>query len=71
MNNVYAGLILTTLAGLSTAIGSLIAFTCRKDNYKVLAFFMGTSAGVMIYISFMELLPEAMIILEQVSGKKG
>lgn len=50
---------LTLLAGLSTGIGSLIAFVAHKGNNRFLSFALGFSAGVMIYISFMALLPNA------------
>ncbi|CAM2945775.1 zinc transporter ZupT [Helicobacter burdigaliensis] len=52
-------MILTLLAGFSTAIGSVIAFFSKKDNLRILSFGLGFSAGVMIYISFMEILPSA------------
>lgn len=51
--------ILTLLAGLSTGIGSLIAFLTRKTNTRFLAVALGFSAGVMVYISLTELLPQA------------
>ncbi|MFA5629480.1 MAG: zinc transporter ZupT [Dehalococcoidales bacterium] len=57
--NVGFALLLTTLAGLSTGIGSLIAFFIRKPNPSTLAVLLGLSAGVMIYISFTELLGTA------------
>ena len=50
---------LTLLAGLSTGIGSLIAFLAKKTNTKFLSSALGLSAGVMIYVSFMELMPES------------
>ena len=49
-------LILTSLAGLSTAIGSLIAFLVKEPSKKFISLIMGFSAGVMILISFVELL---------------
>lgn len=48
--------ILTILAGLSTGIGSLIAYFIKKPKFFYLSFLMGFSAGVMIFVSFMELL---------------
>lgn len=51
---------LTLVAGLATGLGGLITLFTRRDNTRMLAFAMGLSAGVMTYISFMELLPEAM-----------
>jgi ZIP family zinc transporter len=52
-------MLLTTLAGLSTGIGSTVAFFIRTPKYSYLAALLGFSAGVMIYISFIELLGEA------------
>lgn len=49
-------LLLTTLAGLSTIIGGLIVFLFKKENDEYLCVGMGFAAGVMIYISFVELL---------------
>jgi len=57
--NVGVALALTAVAGLSTGIGSAIAYFIRKPKITYLSFSLGVSAGVMIYISFMELLPEA------------
>ncbi len=51
--------ILTLIAGLSTGIGSAIAFFFRRPKMSYLAFALGLSAGVMIYVSFMELMPNA------------
>ena len=47
---------LSLLAGLSTTIGSVIAFMVKKPSPKFISFIMGFSAGVMIFISFVELL---------------
>jgi len=55
---IYA-LLLTTFAGLSTGIGSAIAFVAKRTNTKLLSLSLGFSAGVMIYISFVEIFPEA------------
>ena len=58
-------LVLTLLAGLSTGIGSAIAFFARRTNTKFLSTALGFSAGVMVYVSFVELFPQA---LEQVAA---
>lgn len=50
---------LTLLAGLSTGIGSMIAYFIRRPKILYLSFSLGLSAGVMVYVSFMELLPSA------------
>lgn len=52
-------LLITLLAGLATAIGGGIAFVCKKDNLQALSVGLGFSAGVMIFISFMDIIPEA------------
>lgn len=58
-NNLFLPLLITFIAGISTGIGSLIPIFFKKFNRKFLIFSLGLSAGVMIYISFAELLPEA------------
>ncbi|MCU0916746.1 MAG: zinc transporter ZupT [Planctomycetes bacterium] len=57
--NVAVALGLTLLAGLSTGIGSTIAYFIRRPKIVYLSFSLGVSAGVMVYVSFMELLPSA------------
>jgi len=59
MENIETALILTFLAGLSTGIGALTIFFIKEFNHKYLALCMGFSAGVMIYISFAEMLNTA------------
>ncbi len=50
---------LTLMAGLSTGVGAAIAFFAPKTNTRFLSVCTGLSAGVMLYVSFMEILPEA------------
>ncbi|MEG1635748.1 MAG: zinc transporter ZupT, partial [Rikenellaceae bacterium] len=70
-NLIYA-IVLTLFAGLATGIGSLIALVAKSTNRKFLSFSLGLSAGVMIYVSFMEILLTSHKILgESFSGKKG
>lgn len=57
--NFSFALLLTVFAGLSTGIGSTIAFFIRSPKYTYLSFLLGLSAGVMVYISFVELLGTA------------
>lgn len=59
---------LTLFAGLSTGIGSLIALLIGRGSVRFLAVALGLSAGVMIYVSFMEILPEARLALGQAFG---
>ena len=59
---------LTLFAGLSTGIGSLIAWTCKRTNTRFLSVALGFSAGVMIYVSFVEILAEARNLLTETLG---
>lgn len=51
--------LLTFLAGLATGIGSAIALLARRTNARFLSAALGFSAGVMIYVSFVEVLADA------------
>jgi ZIP family zinc transporter len=55
-------LLLAMGAGLSTTIGSLLGVVARRPGPKFMGFTLGFSAGVMILISFMELLAGAIRI---------
>jgi ZIP family zinc transporter len=55
MENVWEALGLTVLAGLATGIGSSVAFAARRTNYRFLSIATGFSAGVMLYVSFVEI----------------
>lgn len=55
MTDVWIALGLTLFAGMATAIGSIIAFTAKRTNYRFLSVATGFSAGVMLYVSFVEI----------------
>lgn len=55
--NILFAFALTLLAGLATGIGGVAAFAAERTNTRFLAASLGFSAGVMIYVSFVELLP--------------
>jgi len=59
--NTHVGLalLLPTLAGLSTVLGGLVVVFVRKPGPRAMALIMGFSAGVMLLVSFAELLQEA------------
>lgn len=67
-NLIYA-FILTLLAGLSTSIGSGIVLFSKKFNSKFLAASLGFSAGVMIFISLVELLNDSRTRLGEIYGE--
>lgn len=59
---------LSFLAGAATSIGGLLAFFVKKDNFSALAVGLGFSAGVMLYVSFVEMLTRAQFSLREVFG---
>ena len=70
--NFYIAFGLTLFAGLATGIGSALAFFTKQTNKKFLSLSLGFSAGVMIYVSFVEIFVKAKIFLIADLGvKKG
>jgi ZIP family zinc transporter len=59
---------LTLLAGLSTGVGSAIAFFAKKTNTRFLSVALGFSAGVMIYVSLVEIFVKAKESLVEAHG---
>lgn len=70
MNDIMIAFLLTLLAGLSTGIGSCIAFIAKKTNKKFLSISLGFSAGVMIYVSMIEIFFKAQESLITEIGEK-
>ena len=58
-NDILFAFGLTMFAGLSTGIGSMLAFFTKRTNTRFLSISLGFSAGVMIYVSFIEIFPKA------------
>lgn len=69
-SGVLPALAMSLIAGLSTCIGSFIAIFAKRTDTKMLSFALGFSAGVMILVSFADLLPEARMSLSQAAGPK-
>jgi len=69
-NNVLFALGLTLFAGLSTGIGSLIGFMSKEFNPRFLTIALGFSAGVMIYVSMIEIFVKARDSLSVSYGDK-
>ncbi len=69
--NLLLAFALTTFAGLSTGFGSFLAFFSKRESKFFLATALGFSAGVMIYVSFAEMLPKSLELLELVYGENG
>jgi ZIP family zinc transporter len=68
-HNVLFAFGLTLFAGLSTGIGSVIALVARRTNKAFLASSLGFSAGVMIYVSFVEIFRKAQVSLTRIHGE--
>jgi ZIP family zinc transporter len=61
--------LLTTIAGCATGIGSALAYLTHHTRRSLLSASLGFSAGVMIYVSFVELFQQAQVMLAEVYGK--
>ena len=70
MENILLAFGLTMIAGLSTGIGSIIAFFAKKTNKKFLSISLGFSAGVMIFVSMIEIYQKAQEALVADLGQK-
>ena len=70
MSNVLIAFLLTLFAGLSTGIGSALAFYTKKTNTAFLATSLGFSAGVMVYVSFVEIIVKAQESLTSALGAR-
>lgn len=57
--HVLPAMLITLFAGLATTIGGGIAFILKKNDLKALSVGLGFSAGVMIFLSFTDIIPEA------------
>lgn len=67
--SVITALLLTLGAGMATGIGALITMFARRDNTRLLAFSMGLSAGVMVFVSLTELLPQASTVFARYTSE--
>ncbi|MFA4991605.1 MAG: zinc transporter ZupT [Candidatus Omnitrophota bacterium] len=56
---IWLPLLLSFLAGIFTVAGSFLTFFMRDFKRSYLQFALGLSGGVMIYVSFVEMLPQA------------
>jgi len=67
-NSVLFAFGLTLFAGLATGVGSALAFFAKKTNTRFLSISLGFSAGVMIYVSMIEIFVKARAALEASLG---
>ncbi len=67
-NQVLIAFLITLFAGLSTGVGGAIAFFAKRTNKTFLSVSLGLSAGIMIYVSFVELLSDSFATLSEIYG---
>lgn len=68
--NLWLAFALTLFAGLATAAGAAVAIFARRDNTRWLALGLAFSAGVMLYVSFTEILAKGHEALAASLGEK-
>jgi len=68
--NILIAFGLTIFAGLATGVGSALAFFAKRTNTKLLSVALGFSAGVMIYVSFVEIFVKAQASFTSTLGTK-
>lgn len=67
-NNYLTAFIFSTIAGLSTIVGGLVTFFIKGHSLKFLSFGLGLSAGVMLFVSLVDLYPEAQDMIKNQMG---
>ncbi len=70
LSNAILAILLTLFAGLSTGIGGAIAFFTKHTNKKLLSISLGFSAGVMLYVAFVELFFQSQTFITSQLGDK-
>lgn len=65
IDNALPALGLSFLAGLSTIIGGLLCIYVGRESSAKMGVILALTAGVMLYISFVELLPEGQLLLSK------
>lgn len=65
MNNITYSFILTIFAGLSTMLGTILVFL-KNNNDKIIIKSLSFAAGVMITVSFTDLIPESFDLISNI-----
>lgn len=69
-NDSLRALLLSFMAGMSTLLGALVVFITKKKSERLVSVSLGFAGGVMISVSFTDLLPNAHTLLQNYSGDK-
>jgi len=64
MNNLFLSFFITTIAGLSTLLGTIIIFIKDKNQNKIISNSLIFSASIMLYISILDLIPTAVSLIK-------
>jgi len=67
-NNYLIAFIFSAIAGLSTMVGGIVTFFIKGNSLKFLSFGLGLSAGVMLFVSLVDLYPEAGVMIKNQMG---
>ncbi len=70
MQSVLLAFGLTVFAGLATGVGSALAFFTKRTNTRFLSGALGFSAGVMVYVSLIEIFSKARDSLAAAVGER-
>ena len=70
VDNFWFAFGLTLFAGLSTGIGGLISVMTRRAGAAFLSVSLGFSAGVMLYVSLVEILPKAVLSISEETNER-
>ncbi|MFY9440192.1 MAG: zinc transporter ZupT [Tepidanaerobacteraceae bacterium] len=68
--NAIIAFVISFIAGISTLLGALIIFFTESKSEKIVSASLGFAAGVMISVSFSDLLPEAQQAIAAYSGDR-
>jgi ZIP family zinc transporter len=69
MDNIMQSFGLTILVGLTMGLGSIFSFFISAKHKRLMAIALSFSAGIMIYVAFMEMLPEGIHHIEEILGE--
>lgn len=69
MSTIQFAFLITILTALFIIFGAFIGINIKTKNTKFLSLVLGFAGGIMLYLAFLEILPESLIILESKFGE--
>lgn len=70
LHDILIAFAFTVIAGIATGLGSVLALSAKRTNTRFLSISLGFSAGVMLYVSFVEILSKAKNAIVSDLGEK-